>query len=40
MSRVFLHVGDSAAVDRDWTLVILGLYVKETSESVEDIVAV
>lgn len=40
MSRMFLHVGDSAAVDRDWTVVILGLYVDGTSESVDDIVAV
>lgn len=40
ISRMFLHVGDSAAVDRDWTVVILGLYVEETSESVDDIVAV
>lgn len=40
MSRMFLHVGDSAAVDRDWTVVILGLYVEGTSESVDDIVAV
>lgn len=40
MSRVFLHVGDSAAVDRDWTVDILGLYVEETSESVDDIVDV
>lgn len=24
ISRMFLHVGDSAAVDRDWTVVILG----------------
>lgn len=40
ISRMFLHVGDSAAVDRDWTVVILGLYVEETSESVDDIVDV
>lgn len=40
MSRMFLHVGDSAAVDRDWTVVILGLYVEGTSESVDDIVDV
>lgn len=40
ISRVFLHVGDSAAVDRDWTVVILGFYVEETSESVDDIVDV
>lgn len=40
ISRVFLHVGDSAAVDRGWTVVILGLYVEETSESVDDIVDV
>lgn len=40
MSRMFLHVGDSAAVDRDWTVVILGLYVEGTSEYVDDIVAV
>lgn len=40
MSRMFLHVGDSVAVDRDWTVVILGLYVEETSESVDDIVDV
>lgn len=38
ISRMFLHVGDSAAVDRNWTVVILGLYVEETSESVDDIV--
>lgn len=40
ISRMFLHVGDSAAVDRDWTVVILGLYVEKTSESVDDIVDV
>lgn len=40
ISRVFLHVGDSAAVDRGWTVVIFGLYVEETSESVDDIVDV
>lgn len=40
MIRMFLHVGDSAAVDRDWTVVILRLYAEETSESVENIVAV
>lgn len=40
ISRMFLHVGDSAAVDRDWTVVILGLYVEGTSESVDDIVDV
>lgn len=40
MGRMFLHADDIEAVDWDWTVVILGLYVERTSESVDDIVAV
>lgn len=48
-SRKFLHADDVAAVDWDWTVVIVGLYVEWTSTddivdvekpSVDDIVAV
>lgn len=39
-SRMFLHVGDSAAVDRDWTVVILGFHVEGTTEFVDVTVGV
>lgn len=40
MCHLFLHADDSAAVDWDCTVVILGLYIEGTSESVDGIVPV
>lgn len=40
MGHLFLHADDNAAVDWDCTVVILGLYVEGTSESVDGIVPV